>query len=483
MLTRRDALAGLAGAAVLGAAPRAPYVYPATAALRREDAGVLIRAYGQLHPGLARYLTLPARVASEARLMAEATAAETPAALWLAATRFTAAVRCGHSFANPYIQGEALTASLVERPDRLPFLFRWLGGRMIVTRGLGGVAELRPGVEIVAIDGEPASRLLARLMPLARADGHNDAKRVADLEVRGAGKYEDFDVLRALTARPGATGCVMELRSLDGRRRRIDAPLLAFDSRPHPDNKGDAALFSAAMTDGAMVLTMPDWATYDSKWDWRGFIDRTVDDAIASNARGIVVDLRGNEGGEDCGDALLARLVERPLDRPPAARRVRFRTTPADLDPHLDTWDDSFRRLGADARDDGDGFFTLPPEPSLTVRPQGRRFAGKLAVLVDAECSSATFQFAQKVQVARLGTIVGEPTGGNRRGINGGAFFFLRLPNSRLEVDLPLIGTFPPTPQPDAGLIPDVRVAPTPASIAAGRDPALMAALRLVGSR
>lgn len=479
MLSRRQALAGLAGTSLLAAAPKGPYLYPGSAALRREDAGVLIRAYGELHPGLMRYLTPASRAALEQRLLTEAAAAETPAALWLAATRFTAAVRCGHSFCNPFNQGKALTAALVERPDRLPFLFRWIDRRMIVTRSLG-VAALSPGTEVLAIDGDKTSALLARLVMLARADGHNDAKRIADLEVRAAGKYEDFDVLRSVVTRPGATVVVLDLRHPDGKRQRIEAPLLNWDSRPTSDNKGDAALFTAALDGRAMVLRMSNWATYDSKWDWRAFIEKTVDDAIAADARAIIVDLRGNEGGEDCGDVLLSRLVDRTLEHAPGLRRVRYRTTPADLDPHLDTWDDSFRKLGVDAVDDRhDGLLTLPPEPALRIVPRGRRFTGKLIVLVDAACSSATFQFAQTVRAAGRGTIIGEPTGGNRRGINGGAFFFLRLPHSRLEADLPLIGFFPLVPQPDAGLLPDVIVGPTQASIAAGTDPGMTAALRL----
>ena len=481
MLTRRDTLAGMAGTALLAAAPKGPYVYPATAALRREDADVLIRAYTELHPGLMRYLTPAAWAANAARFRREAEAAEIPAALWLATTRFTAAVRCGHSFVNPFNQGKALTSQLVERPDRLPFLFRWLDKRMVVTRALADVPGLRAGTEVTALDGEPASRLLTRLMPLARADGHNDAKRVADLEVRAAGRYEDFDVLRSVIGRPGATMVRLDLRAADGRQSRIEAPLLNWDSRPHPDNKGDAALWTAAMQGPAMVVTMGDWATYDSKWDWRGFIETTVDDAIAANARAIIVDLRGNEGGEDCGDVLLSRLTDRPLDHAPAARRVRYRKTPADLDPHLDTWDDSFRTLGVDAVDDRhDGLLTLPPEAALRIQPSGPRYTGKLIVLVDAECSSATFGFAQTVRSSGRGTIVGSPTGGNRRGTNGGSFFFVRMPNSRLEADLPLIGSFPLTPQPDAGLIPDVIARPTQASIAAGVDPGMTAALRLV---
>jgi hypothetical protein len=93
--------------------------------------------------------------------------------------------------------------------------------------------------------------------------------------------------------------------------------------------------------------------------------------------------------------------------------------------------------------------------------------------------SSATFQFADLVQASKLGLLVGAPTGGNRRGINGGAFFFLRLPASGLEVDLPLIGTFPATPQPDAGLTPDVAVAETQEDIAQGRDTVLNRALQI----
>jgi hypothetical protein len=70
----------------------------------------------------------------------------------------------------------------------------------------------------------------------------------------------------------------------------------------------------------------------------------------------------------------------------------------------------------------------------------------------------------------KLGTLVGRPSGGNQRGINGGAFFFLRLPKSQIEMDLPLIGNFPASPQNDAGLTPDVLVTPTLQDIIEGKD-------------
>ena len=107
------------------------------------------------------------------------------------------------------------------------------------------------------------------------------------------------------------------------------------------------------------------------------------------------------------------------------------------------------------------------------IKPEGAHYSGKVFVLVDANNSSATFQFAQTVQQNRLGILVGQPTGGNQRGINGGAFFFLRLPNSKIEMDLPLIGYFPALQMPDAGLTPDILVPRTLGDIVEGRDAAL----------
>ena len=99
-----------------------------------------------------------------------------------------------------------------------------------------------------------------------------------------------------------------------------------------------------------------------------------------------------------------------------------------------------------------------------------------VATLIGPANSSATFGFANAARKSGRIRLFGEPTGGNRRGINGGGFFFTKLPGSAIEFDLPLIGYFPDKPQPDAGIAPDVSIPTTAAAIAAGADPALEAA-------
>lgn len=69
------------------------------------------------------------------------------------------------------------------------------------------------------------------------------------------------------------------------------------------------------------------------------------------------------------------------------------------------------------------------------VGPKGPRYSGQVAVLIGAQNSSATFQFAGMMARERL------------------------------------------TPQPDAGVIPDIAVPLTATAIADGSDPAMARAL------
>jgi len=167
---------------------------------------------------------------------------------------------------------------------------------------------------------------------------------------------------------------------------------------------------------------------------------------------------------------------------------VRYRKVADDLSPYLDTWDTSFKDWGDQAVEPNDGFYRLKryddDERGTVIKATGHPFTGRAYALVDASNSSATFEFAQALQQNRLGTLVGQPTGGNQRGINGGAFFFLRLPNTKIEIDLPLIGFYPMADRPDAGLVPDVLIKARAEDIARGIDTELNALMkRLRNSR
>lgn len=96
--------------------------------------------------------------------------------------------------------------------------------------------------------------------------------------------------------------------------------------------------------------------------------------------------------------------------------------------------------------------------------------------------SSAGFILARLLQQHRLATLVGQTTGGNQKGITAGAVFFVRLPHSGIEVDVPLIGTGYDVAKhlPDAGIQPDWPVEPTVQDWVFGKDTPVKTILRRI---
>lgn len=451
------------------------------------DVAILRQAWETMHPGVYRYST-PAHVSERLDGLARAWAAPgTFRERFLALSRVTASIQCGHTYPSPYNGDDAMVAALYADRALVPFRFRWIDGAMVVTHDDSAGQTLPRGSVVRAIDGVATRDLLARLVPLARADGGNDGKRISLMEARGEDRYETFDIHLPLILplRDEAAFTLAEGRD-------VRAPLLTLAERQaklsaSASPTGDANPWTLDKgADGVHRLTMASWAMFNSDFAWEAWLGQAMDDLEGDGAKGLVVDLRGNEGGRDCGNVILSRLIERDLSLSRNQRWTRYRRAPEALHPHLDTWDRSFLDWGEQARESAErpGFYRLTryddDGETEVIRPQGRRFGGRVAVLCDASNSSATFSFAEAVKDNGVARLIGQATGGNRRGINGGAFFFLRLPASGMEVDLPLIASFPQTPQPDAAINPDLAVPTTAADIAAGRDPQMAAATAYV---
>lgn len=453
-----------------------------------KDIAILRQAYETIHPGLYRYNT---KADMDARFDALAKAfpkSRTIQEAFLTLTRFTSTIKCGHTYSSFFNQPKSTEEALFGGRDKLPLHFKWRAGRMIVVKDLTPGAKIARGTEVLTINGVAAKTVLDTLTPLVRADGSNDAKRRYLLEAKGLESIETFDVYYPLVFPLKSPEFVLTLRAPDGKETSAVLPAINLAARraarisKQPAAKDGPKDWSLTYREDVAVLKMDDWVTYNTKWDWRGFLDNCFLELAAKRPKGLIVDLRGNEGGEDCGNEIVARLIEKDLSPENAERRVRFRKAPENLWPYLNTWDNSFRTLGEGAEDAGGGFYRLKAGAAdgRSIKPKGPRFLGKVAVLIDAGNSSATFQFASLIKRQKLGVLIGETTGGNQRGINGGAYFFLQLPASQLEAELPLVGYFPKDERPDAGIDPDIAVAESAEDIAAGGDPVMEAGLARV---
>jgi hypothetical protein len=477
MLQRRSILKSSAVAAALFC----PHSLAAKSRTEPDDAELVETILLSLHPGLYRYLSPREFAQISANFNVEFRSSTDNAQRYLALSRLLAKIRCGHSYANFYNQSDAIKSELFDRNTRLPFAFRWIGQQMVVTRDHSGTGKVQPGSIINSIDGVPASRILAKLMPYARADGHNDAKRRMLLSVTSRDKYESFDIYHGLVFGPPKSGqFTLSVTQPGGKTARALMSPISLEQRQSflkTTPVDTEPLWDWRVTDDNIaILKMDSWGMYNSKWQWQAWLNDQLNSL--STSRGLIIDLRENEGGLDCGDPILARFIGSELKSAPVNRLLRYQKIPEALTPYLDTWDDSFRDRGATVARHDDRYFKQSYDAARDgISPKSPQLKIPMVILTSAENSSATFQFAQRARTAGIATLIGEATGGNRRGINGGSFFFVRLPQSGLEFDLPLIGYYPTDAQPDAGLIPGIEIQTTAEDIAYGRDRAMQAAI------
>ncbi|CAD0358012.1 S41 family peptidase [Xanthomonas hortorum] len=444
------------------------------------DIDVLQSAYVALHPGLYRYATEREITQRFDALRAELGHGATLADTYLAISRFTASVRCGHSFPNVLNQPEPIKRALFDNDRSLPFHFRWLQGRMVISRNDSDQPTLVPGTEVLAIDGVTSAQILAALMTVAHADGSNDGKRIAQMEVQGFARIEAFDVYLPLLFPQLSANPLLRVRGPGATKERelrvhgLSAAQRGAMAAARNDDSAAPAWRLDLSTPGIAVLQMPTWAVYDSHWNWQAFLARSFSTLTERKIPALVIDLRGNEGGSDVGSVLLGYLPAGKRVLPQMRTLVRYRHLPDALAAYVTTWDASFRDWGTRAVAYDARFYTLSPASNADaqdrVTPRTPHFDGKVFVLIGPDNSSATFAFGQQVQHSGSATLVGQPTGGNLRGTNGSALFFLHLPNSQIEVDLPLVGQFPTSTQPDRGVLPDVPVHITAQDLQHGRD-------------
>lgn len=459
----------------------------------KEDFDVFKRALTTLHPGIYRYQNAASLEKLFAKLEAKLKSPLPETEFFKMISQFTNQIYCGHTFQNPNNQNGIFREKLAGGKTYLPFYFTIVDGKIIVTENAAPV-NLARGTEIQRINGRTAREIIETLSSVTHADGRNTpAHRVKQIELTRfeAERYALFDWYFPLFFPLETENFMLEATDPATKKKQtfqVTAMTKAERTAEIEKRYGKAPTYDDGwkfeiLENSTARLKIENSITWRlKKIKFKEFLADAFAELREKSIKNLIIDLRGNDGGDMTIGFELARYLARENLPPYASTRrlVRNVAPQIDLAKYLDTYskelktalqngvpENSYKIAGID-------FYEILPSENMTsypaVTPAENNFSGKTFIISDASNASATFQFLNYVRENRLATIVGQETGGNRQGINGGNYLFLTLPHSKIETDIPVYFFAPLQVAKDESVIPNYRIKPNARDIAAGID-------------
>ncbi len=143
-----------------------------------------------------------------------------------------------------------------------------------------------------------------------------------------------------------------------------------------------------------------------------------------SKIQNLVIDIRNNGGGRSIVvDSLMNYLTDKPYSQ---YKKIEIRISPELKEHYEETYPERLDWINSYAIDD----LVVPENNLIKTKNKKERFDGNLFLLTNDATFSAAATFAGVFKDLKLGTIIGEETGGTI--LYYGDFWYLKTPNSKI---------------------------------------------------
>jgi hypothetical protein len=467
-----------------------------------KEIAIVKSAWVNLHPGTFRYNTpeeIEKRFKNAEQYILKGVSDRE---YFLLLAQLAASIKCGHTYINPYNQKDN-TANIFYSKSFFPFLYKVINYKFIVTHNLSNNNSVKAGDEIVSINGILVKRIIDSLLTVSRSDGNNSiVKKLDNINIVpidiDSSNFSLFDTYFPLFFPENFTtpNYSIIVKPYHKKVEKVIVKALSKKERQEIFTRSFGEILIKEKNWGLQFLNtetaifrIGDFETWEWKTDYKIYLDSVFNLINLKKVKNLIVDVRGNEGGaDDARDDVLSYLINKPVGcENPQISLYKFLTIPKELIPNLDTWDNSFKepKNENEYTKTTTGYYEKTSgitNPCIAIQPKKNAFSGNKYLIINANNSSTTFTLADIFQTNKVGKIIGETTGGSKKGINGGQFFFLRLPYSKLEIDLPIIWGAYIMERNDEGIKPDFKIITTQKDLYKKVDPQLNFILNLISN-
>ena len=162
---------------------------------------------------------------------------------------------------------------------------------------------------------------------------------------------------------------------------------------------------------------------------YTNFLDSCFAELEKNKIKNLIIDLRWNIGGpREYPIYLYSRISEKPFsfckELITTSETVKEKL-PLDSEKVFEKLDDNFYVVKSNARGLG------------LQSPSQNPYRGKIFLLIDGQSNSASAQFASIFYSNKRGVIIGEEAGGLFTGGTGEHHYYLKLPSSKITVQIP----------------------------------------------
>ncbi|GET21999.1 S41 family peptidase [Prolixibacter denitrificans] len=351
-------------------------------------------------------------------------------------------VHCVHTGIRP---SEAYEKMITDSPGFLPLDIRFVKGKAYVINDYSQSSSVEKGMQVLSINGRTVEDIYKRLMDCIPSDGYNQTAKTFEVNadfsrvyVRYIGKTRSYELK---CVRSSGEKVRLSVRALTGKELEEAMRAVYLERFPAglPVNlKTDEKKSTVILTVSGFWARNPD--------DYIAFLEKAFAEMKSKNVQHLIIDVRGNKGGHPFfGAELLSYLAksdfiyfEQPEERPEIA-------------PLYHPW---------------------PVKENA--------FKGDIYVLMDGGCLSTTGHFLSLLRYHKLGTLIGEESGGSFYCNDGSKQ--LTLPETGIRFNLPQV-TFQTAVsgfRKGEPLLPDYSVTPGLDDLLEGKDAVMEYTMKLI---